>query len=87
MPAVKLSGGRKADTRGQLLDGGEKAAAQKQITLWIDERWYRAISRHLREETLEEHLEEILDQLCNQLPEREYERISKAIWREREQSQ
>ena len=61
--------------------------AQKRITLWIDERWYRAISRHLREETLEEHLEEILDQLCNQLPEREYERISKAIWREREQSQ
>ena len=49
------------------------------ITLWIDRRWKDAIEKHLRDETLEEHLEDVLDELCNQLPEREYERISRAI--------
>ena len=49
------------------------------ITLWIDRRWKEAIEKHLRDETLEEHLENVLDELCNQLPEREYERISRAI--------
>ena len=49
------------------------------ITLWIDRRWKDAIEKHLRDETLEEHLENVLDELCNQLPEREYERISRAI--------
>ena len=49
------------------------------ITLWIDRRWKNAIEKHLRDETLEEHLENVLDELCNQLPEREYERISRAI--------
>lgn len=39
----------------------------------------RAIEKHLNDETLQEHLENVLDELCNQLPEREYERISRAI--------
>lgn len=78
---------QKADPGEHSQNGGEKAMAQKRSTLWIDERWYRAISRHLKGETLEEHLEGILDQLCNQLPEREYDRISKEICLEREQNQ
>lgn len=31
----------------------------KDITLWIDQRWYDALSKHLKDETLEEHLEVI----------------------------
>lgn len=38
-----------------------------------------AIEKHLKDETLQEHLENVLDELCNRLPEREYERISRAI--------
>ena len=49
------------------------------ITLWIDRRWKDAIEKHLKGETLQEHLENVVDELCNQLPEREYERISRAI--------
>ena len=52
---------------------------QEEIVLWIDQRWKNAIEKHLRDETLQEHLENVLDELCNQLPEREYERISRAI--------
>ena len=54
-------------------------AQQEEIVLWIDQRWKRAIEKHLRDETLQEHLENVLDELCNRLPEREYERISRAI--------
>ena len=54
----------------------------KDITLWIDQRWYDALSKHLKGETLEEHLEDVIDAMCNQLPQREYERISAEIWQE-----
>ena len=54
-------------------------AQQEEIVLWIDQRWKRAIEKHLNDETLQEHLENVLDELCNQLPQREYERISRAI--------
>ena len=54
----------------------------KDITLWIDKRWYDALSKHLKDETLEEHLEDVIDEMCNQLPQREYERISSEIWQE-----
>lgn len=54
----------------------------REIVLWIDQRWYDALNKHLKDETLEEHLEEVIDQLCNQLPEQEYERISREIWQE-----
>ena len=56
----------------------------KDITLWIDERWYDALSKHLKDETLEEHLENVLDEMCNQLPQREYERISHELWAEQQ---
>ena len=54
-------------------------AQQEEIVLWIDQRWKNAIEKHLKDETLQEHLENVLDELCNRLPEREYDRISRAI--------
>ena len=54
----------------------------KEVIIWLDQRWYDALNKHLKDETLEEHLEEVIDQLCNQLPRREYERISQEIWQE-----
>ena len=45
--------------------------ASREICLWINERWYDALNKHLKGETLEEHLENVLDELCNQLPEHE----------------
>ena len=56
--------------------------SSREIVLRLDERWYKALNRHLKNETLEEHMEEVLDELCNQLPQREYERISREIWQE-----
>ena len=57
-------------------------AQQEKIIVWLDHRWKEAIEQHLKDETLQEHLEDVLDELCNQLPEREYKRISRAIWEE-----
>ena len=57
----------------------------REITIWVDERWYDALSKHLKDATLEEHLEEVIDQMCNQLPEQEYERISAEIWQEQQE--
>ena len=56
--------------------------SSREIVLQLDERWYKALNRHLKNETLEEHMEDMLDELCNQLPQREYERISREIWQE-----
>lgn len=56
--------------------------SSREISFWIDERWYDALSKHLKDETLEEHLEDVVDEMCNQLPQREYERISEEIWQE-----
>lgn len=60
--------------------------ASREISLWIDEHWYEALNKHLKNETLEEHLENVLDELCNQLPEHEYERVSRIIWEEQEEN-
>ena len=54
--------------------------SSREISFWIDERWYDALSKRLKDETLEEHLEDVVDEMCNQLPQREYERISKQEW-------
>ena len=56
--------------------------SSREIVLRLDERWYKALNHHLKNETLEEHMEDVLDELCNQLPRREYERISREIWQE-----
>lgn len=60
--------------------------SSREISIWIDERWYDALSKHLKDETLEEHLEGVIDEMCNQLPRQEYERISTLIWQEEQRS-
>lgn len=60
--------------------------SDKEVVIWLDQRWYDALSKHLKGETLEEHLEEIIDRMCNQLPEHEYERISQEIWQEQQEN-
>mgnify|MGYP000009465296 FL=1 len=60
--------------------------SNREIVLRLDERWYKALNRHLKNETLEEHMEDVLDELCNQLPQREYEHISREIWQEDQES-
>ncbi len=57
--------------------------ADREIVLWLNERWYAALERHLRDQTLRDKLEDYLDELCNQLPSREYEQISREIYEER----
>ena len=58
-----------------------------EISLWLDERWYDALSRELekKDTTVEDELNEYLDQMLNQLPSRVYERISREIWEEDQQ--
>ena len=58
--------------------------SSREISIWIDERWYDALTRNLKGDTLEERLEEFVDQMCNLLPEHEYERISHEIWQEQQ---
>ena len=60
--------------------------SSREIVLRLDERWYKALNCHLKNETLEEHMEDVLDELCNQLPQREYEHISREIWQEDQES-
>ena len=59
---------------------------QREITLWVDERWCKALEKHLLDGTVTEKLEEHIDELVNKLPENVYERISSEIWQEREQA-
>ena len=60
--------------------------SSRELSVWINERWYNALSKHLKDETLEEHLENVLDEMCNQLPRQEYERISTLIWQEEQRN-
>lgn len=59
----------------------------REIVLWLDRRWYDALSSQLEKEgmTVEEKLDEYLDAMVGQLPEREREEISREI-REEEQA-
>lgn len=60
----------------------------REICVWLDERWYDALSRHLRGKTVEDKLGDYLDQLINELvPEQEYSRISQELWQEDQQAQ
>jgi len=56
--------------------------SSREIALWIDDRWYDALTRHLKDETVEDKLNDYLDTLVNQLPLQEYERISQEIYQE-----
>ena len=60
--------------------------ADRDITLWLDERWYDALTQHLKGGSVQEKLEEMLDDLINQLPDDVYERVSRQIWEEKEQA-
>ena len=56
----------------------------RDITVWLDERWYDALSRQLKKQdtTVEEQLDEYLDAMIDQLPEQVRNRISREIWEE-----
>ncbi|MBO6267094.1 MAG: hypothetical protein J6M06_02555 [Synergistaceae bacterium] len=58
--------------------------SSREIVLWLDERWYDALERHIKGESLQDKLENYLDELCNHLlPDYEYEQISKEVYEER----
>ena len=59
--------------------------SSREIALWLDERWYQALSRQLGKETVEDKLNDYLNQLIDQLPERVRERISGEIRDEEQQ--
>ena len=56
----------------------------RDITLWLDERWYDALSRQLKKKdtTVEDELNEYLDAMIDQLPEQVRKKISREIWEE-----
>ena len=58
--------------------------ADRQIELWINERWYDALSDQLKKQntTVEEKLDEYLDALIDQLPEMISEKVGREIWEE-----
>lgn len=60
----------------------------RDITLWLDERWYDALSRQLKKKdtTVEDELNEYLDAMIDQLPEQVREKISREIWEEDQQA-
>ena len=51
----------------------------REINLWLDERWYQALSQHLEVKTLEERLSEYLNELINQLPPQVHDKIAGEI--------
>jgi len=58
--------------------------ADRDITLWLDERWYAALEEHFPG-SVQEQMEELLDERINRLPQEVYERISREIWQEDQQ--
>ena len=58
--------------------------ADRQIEVWINERWYDALSDQLKKQstTVEKKLEEYVDTLIDQLPEQVSEKVSREIWEE-----
>lgn len=57
----------------------------KALEVWLDERWYEALSQQLENETVEEKLDNYLDELISQLPEHVREKISREISEEDQQ--
>lgn len=60
--------------------------SSREISVWIDEHWYEALSKQLKDETVEEHLVSVLDEMCNLLPKTEHERVSELIRQEQQRS-
>ena len=61
--------------------------SSREIALWLDERWYQALSRQWESETVEDKLNDYLNQLIDQLPESVRERISGEIREEKQRKQ
>ena len=59
--------------------------SSREITLWLDERWYQALSQQLEVEKLEDKLNEYLGDLVNLLPTPIYEKITGEIHEEEQQ--
>ena len=57
----------------------------REITLWLDDRWYQALSQQLEVEKLEDKLNEYLDDLISLLPTPVYEKIIGEIREEERQ--
>jgi len=55
------------------------------LEIWLDERWYEALSQQLKNETVEDKLNNYLDELISQLPDHTREKISREIWEEDQQ--
>ena len=54
----------------------------REVSVWLDRRWYAALSRHLDGGTVEDHLDRYLKELISQLPKEEYDQISREIQEE-----
>ena len=50
--------------------------SSREIVLWLDERWYQALSHQLEDETVEGKLNDYLDNLISLLPTHIYDKIS-----------
>ena len=61
--------------------------ASREIILWLDERWYKALSKQLGEDALEARLNQYMEQLIQQLPQDQREKISGELQREDQQWQ
>lgn len=57
--------------------------ASRDITLWIDERWYEALEQNGI--AVEDKLNEFIDILVNQLPEDVYKRVSHELWEDEQE--
>lgn len=51
----------------------------REISVWLDKRWYDALSRNLENGTVENQLDSYLKELIAQLPKEEHDQISREI--------
>ena len=57
--------------------------ADRQLELWINERWYAALEKHFGgEEAVQQRLENMLGGLIDQLPDHVCDQVSREIWEE-----
>ena len=55
--------------------------ADRQLELWINERWYAALEKHCGgEEAVRQKLEDMLNGLIDQLPDHVCDQVSREIW-------
>jgi len=54
----------------------------REVSVWLDRRWYAALFRHLDSGTVEDQLDRYLKELISQLPKEEYDQISREIQEE-----